>query len=115
MSVNLTTNAIPAIISGDVNAKPLVQILDVALISNRNTNYKSQQQRYRLLLSDAVLSHHAMLATQLNDRVQTGRVLKGSVVQLLDYICTPLKNRKSLSQTYFFYLCNFCNYIRILI
>ncbi|XP_027903317.1 replication protein A 70 kDa DNA-binding subunit A isoform X1 [Vigna unguiculata] len=91
MSVNLTENAIPAIISGDVNAKPLVQVLDVALVSNTNN---SQQQRYRLLISDAVLSHHAMLATQLNDRVRTGRVRKGSVVQLLDYICTPFKNRK---------------------
>ncbi|KAG4946557.1 hypothetical protein JHK84_042887 [Glycine max] len=93
MSLNLTANAIPAIIGGDVNAKPLVQVLDVALVSNSN-NSQQQQQRYRLLLSDAVFSHNAMLATQLNDRVRTGRVQKGSVVQLLDYICTPLKNRK---------------------
>ncbi|XP_061357721.1 replication protein A 70 kDa DNA-binding subunit A-like [Gastrolobium bilobum] len=91
MSVNLTANAIPAIVAGDVNAKPLVQVLDIALISNNNI---SEKQRYRLLLSDAVSSHHAMLATQLNDRVRTGRVKKGSVVQLLDYICTPLQNRK---------------------
>ncbi|KAK7328868.1 hypothetical protein VNO77_22996 [Canavalia gladiata] len=91
MSVNLTANAIPAIIGGDVNSKPLVQVLDVALGSNSNN---SQQQRYRLMLSDAVSCHHAMLATQLNDRVQTARFKKGSVVQLLDYICTPLKNRK---------------------
>ncbi|XP_014501619.1 replication protein A 70 kDa DNA-binding subunit A [Vigna radiata var. radiata] len=91
MSVNLTENAIPAIIGGDVNAKPLVQVLDVALVSSTNN---SQQQRYRLLISDAVFSHHAMLATQLNDRIRTGRVRKGSVVQLLDYICTPFKNRK---------------------
>lgn len=91
MSVSLTANAIPAIIGGDVNAKPLVQVLDVALVSNTNN---SQQQRYKLLLSDAVLSHHAMLASQLNDRVRTGRVQKGSVVQLLDYICAPPKNRK---------------------
>lgn len=94
MSVNLTENAIPAIIGGDVNAKPLVQVLDVELVAN--TNY-SQKQRYRLLLSDAVSSHHAMLAIQLNDRVRTGQVRKGSVVQLLDYICSPSKNRKSLS------------------
>ncbi|BAT80055.1 hypothetical protein LR48_Vigan04g012700 [Vigna angularis] len=91
MSVNLTENAIPAIINGDVDAKPLVQVLDVTLVSNSNN---SQQQKYRLLISDAVSSHHAMLATQLNDRIRTGRVRKGSVVQLLDYICTPFKNRK---------------------
>ncbi|XP_027335784.1 replication protein A 70 kDa DNA-binding subunit A isoform X2 [Abrus precatorius] len=91
MSVNLTANAIPAIVGGDVNAKPLVQVMEITLVSNRNN---SQQQRYRLLLSDAVSCHHAMIAIQLNDRVRTNRVKKGSVVQLLDYICSHLKNRK---------------------
>lgn len=95
MSVNLTANAIPAIIAGDVNSKPLVQVMDIALISNNNNS--QQQQRYRLLISDAVSCHHAMLASQLNDSVRTGRVKRGSVVQLLEYICTPLQNRKSLS------------------
>ncbi|OIV97365.1 hypothetical protein TanjilG_07117 [Lupinus angustifolius] len=92
MAVNLTPNAIPAIIAGDVNSKPLVQVMDITLISNRNNN--SQQQRYRLLISDAVSTHHAMLATQLNDRILTAQVKKGSVLQLLEYICTPLHNRK---------------------
>ncbi|XP_057750335.1 replication protein A 70 kDa DNA-binding subunit A-like [Arachis stenosperma] len=91
MSVNLTANAIPSIIGGDVNSKPLVQVLDLSLISSSSN---SQQQRYRMLLSDAVSSHQAMLATQLNDRVRTNRVKKGSVVQLLEYICSPLQNRK---------------------
>ncbi|KAG2718006.1 hypothetical protein I3843_03G198700 [Carya illinoinensis] len=87
MPVNLTPNAIAAIESGDVNAKPLVQVLDIKLIG-------STQERYRLLLSDSVSTQHAMLATQLNDRVKSGRVTKGSVVQLIDYICSPVQNRK---------------------
>ena len=90
--MNLTANAIPAIVAGDMNSKPLVQVLDIKLISN-----SKQQERYRLLLSDAVSSQHAMLATQLNDRVRTGRVKKGSVVQLIEYICSPIQNRKSVS------------------
>ncbi|KAJ1400707.1 hypothetical protein SESBI_29398 [Sesbania bispinosa] len=88
MSVNLTPNAIPAIVAGDMNSKPLVQVLDIKLISN------NKQERYRILLSDAVSSQHAMLATQLNDRIRTGRVKKGSVVQLIEYICSPIQNRK---------------------
>lgn len=95
MSVNLTANAIPTIIGGDVNAKPLVQVLDVALVSGGNNS--QQQQRYRVVLSDAVSSHQAMLAAQLNDHVRNGRVKKGSVVQLIDYICSTLQNRKYLS------------------
>lgn len=91
MPVNLTPNAIAAIVAGDVNSKPLVQVLDIKLISNN-----TQQERYRLLLSDSVNTQHAMLANQLNDRVRTGRVKKGSVVQLIEYICSPIQNRKSV-------------------
>ncbi|PNY17598.1 replication protein A 70 kDa DNA-binding subunit [Trifolium pratense] len=91
MAVNLTANAIPAIINGDVDAKPLVQVLDIATIQSTKN---SQTERYRLLLSDSVLSHHAMLAAQLNEKVKTGRIKKGTIVQLLDYICTLFQNRK---------------------
>ncbi|KZV31988.1 replication protein A 70 kDa DNA-binding subunit A-like [Dorcoceras hygrometricum] len=87
MPVNLTANSISAINAGDVNSKPLVQVLDIKLIG-------STQERYRLLLSDSVSSQHAMLATQLNDRVKSAGVRKGSVVQLIDYICSTVQNRK---------------------
>ena len=112
MAVNLTANAILAIIGGDVNSKPLVQVLDLALVSSSTSNNNSQQQRYRMLLSDAVSSHQAMLATQLNDRVRNGRVKKGSVVQLLEYICTPLRDRKSLSLSLSHLIISF--YIRVI-
>ncbi|KAK1550740.1 hypothetical protein Q3G72_023949 [Acer saccharum] len=87
MPVNLTPNAIAAINGGDVNSKPLVQVLDIKLIG-------STQERYRLLIWDSAASQHAMLATQLNDRVKTGAVKKGSVVQLIDYICSTVQNHK---------------------
>ncbi|XP_031372724.1 replication protein A 70 kDa DNA-binding subunit A [Punica granatum] len=87
MPVNLTPNAIAAINGGDVNSKPLVQVLDIKLIG-------TTQERYRLLLSDSALTQHAMLATQLNDQIKSGRVKKGSVVQLIDYICSTVQNRK---------------------
>ncbi|KAH7572080.1 hypothetical protein JRO89_XS04G0198400 [Xanthoceras sorbifolium] len=87
MPMNLTPNAIAAINGGDVNSKPLVQVLDIKLIG-------STQERYRFLISDSSSSQHAMLATQLNDRVKTGAVKKGSVVQLIDYICSTVQNRK---------------------
>ncbi|KAF6157108.1 hypothetical protein GIB67_041569 [Kingdonia uniflora] len=87
MPINLTPNAIEAVIGGDVNLKPLLQVLDIKLIG-------SNQERYRLLLSDSVATQHAMLATQLNERVKSGGVRKGSVVQLVDYICSNVQNRK---------------------
>ncbi|KAJ0090606.1 hypothetical protein Patl1_13552 [Pistacia atlantica] len=87
MPVNLTPNAIASINGGDMNSKPLVQVMDIKLIG-------STQERYRFLISDSVSTQHAMLATQLNDRVKTGQVKKGSVVQLIEYICSTVQNRK---------------------
>ncbi|KAK9071198.1 hypothetical protein SSX86_009766 [Deinandra increscens subsp. villosa] len=87
MPVNLTSNGIPAILSGDINSKPLLQILEIKLIN-------SAQERYRLILSDSVSTHQAMLATQLNDRVKSGAVRTGSVVQLIEYICSTVQNHK---------------------
>lgn len=87
MPVNLTRNAIAAINGGDVNSKPLVQVMDIKRIG-------STQERYRLLLSDSESTQQAMLATQLNDRVRTGQVKKGSIVQLIDYICSTVQNRR---------------------
>ncbi|KNA09576.1 hypothetical protein SOVF_151980 [Spinacia oleracea] len=87
MPINLTRNSLAAIMDGDINSKPLVQVLDIRLIS-------SNQERYRLMLSDAVSTHQAMIAVQLNDRVNSGQVRKGSVIQLLEYICSAVKDRK---------------------
>ncbi|XP_060213635.1 replication protein A 70 kDa DNA-binding subunit A [Lycium barbarum] len=87
MPVNLTANAITAINGGDVNSKPVVQVLDIKLIG-------TTQERYRLTLSDSESTQQAMLATQLNDRVKNGRVRKTSVIQLIEYICSTVQNRK---------------------
>ncbi|XP_022731932.1 replication protein A 70 kDa DNA-binding subunit A [Durio zibethinus] len=87
MPVNLTRNAIATINGGDVNSKPLVQVVDIKLIGN-------SQERYRFLLSDSESTQHAMLATQLNEQVRTGRVKKGSIIQLIDYICSTVRNRR---------------------
>ncbi|KAK6273664.1 hypothetical protein POUND7_010747 [Theobroma cacao] len=87
MPVNLTRNAIASINAGDVNSKPLVQVVDIKLIGN-------SQERYRFLLSDSESSQDAMLATQLNEQVRTGRVKKGSIIQLIDYVCSTVQNRR---------------------
>ncbi|KAL3622870.1 Replication protein A 70 kDa DNA-binding subunit A [Castilleja foliolosa] len=87
MPVNLTANAISTITGGDVNSKPLVQVLEIKRIS-------TSQERYRLIISDSVASQQAMLATQLNDRVKSGQVRKGSVVQLIEYSCSTVQKRQ---------------------
>lgn len=93
MPVSLTPNAIAAINAGDVNLKPLLQVLDIKLIGKTQETQRSQE-RYRFLISDGASAQHAMLAVQLNDRVKSGQVDKGSIVQLVDYICSDVKGRK---------------------
>ncbi|XWS26618.1 hypothetical protein CRYUN_Cryun26dG0046400 [Craigia yunnanensis] len=83
MPVNLMRNAIAAINGGEVNSKPLVQVVDIKLIGN-------SQESYRFLLSDSESTQHAMIATELNEQVRTGQVKKGSIIQLIDYICSTV-------------------------
>ncbi|XP_050218256.1 replication protein A 70 kDa DNA-binding subunit A [Mercurialis annua] len=87
MRLNLTPNAISMMNGGDLNLKPLVQVLDIKQLGGA-------QERYRLLISDSVSTHHAMLGTQLNDLVRNSLVKKGSVIQLVEYICSDVQNRK---------------------
>nr|XP_043606805.1 replication protein A 70 kDa DNA-binding subunit A [Erigeron canadensis] len=86
--VRLSSNGVPAIIAGDLNSKPLLQLFDIALITSQ------QKERYQCLVSDSVVCKQAVLASQLNDLVKNGVVRNGSVVQLLEYMCTNAQNRK---------------------
>lgn len=85
MAVNLTRNAIAAVMGGDLNLKPLVQVLDIRSV-------RSAQERFRLVVSDGGCTQPALLAAQLNDRVKSGALQKGSVVQLIEYVCSSVQN-----------------------
>ncbi|KAH9290005.1 hypothetical protein KI387_034122, partial [Taxus chinensis] len=90
MAASLTANAISALYNGDVDLKPAVQVLDIKQIGTTN----NMQERYRMVLSDGTHMQQAMLATQLNEYVKSGQIQKGSVVQLIEYICNCVQNRK---------------------
>lgn len=66
------------------------QIVDIRQIGNAQTT----TERFRLVLSDGVHLQQAMLATQLNEKVKNNLAVKGSIVQLLEYICNTVQNRK---------------------
>ncbi|KAM5550900.1 replication protein A 70 kDa DNA-binding subunit A-like [Rosa sericea] len=89
MTVELTPNAVVAIIGGNVDLKPLLQVTDINPI-----RLTPLPVCYRLMVSDGVWSHHAMVAFQLNDLFGTDQVRKGSVVRFTDYICTEVQDRK---------------------
>ncbi|XP_031498766.1 replication protein A 70 kDa DNA-binding subunit A [Nymphaea colorata] len=90
MAERLTPNAIGAVMAGDVDLKPLVQALDIV----RMMAFGGNQERYRVTISDGVRSHHAVLASQLNDLAKGGHLRRGSVLQLIDYTCSSVQGRR---------------------
>ncbi|XP_076936320.1 replication protein A 70 kDa DNA-binding subunit A-like [Bidens hawaiensis] len=95
MAINLTANAIPMLYSGDYpDLKPVVQITDIRIVQTQtNTVEGENKERYRFVLSDGTYYQQGMLATQLNDLVRSQQLLKGSVVQLTDFVCNHIRDR----------------------
>ncbi|KAJ7943945.1 Replication protein A subunit [Quillaja saponaria] len=95
MAVKLTEGAIAMMcreetISDDV--KPVVQVTDLRLL--QQPQQRSTTERYRLVISDGSHSQQGMLATQKNDLVSSGKLQKGSIVQLNSFVCNVVQNRR---------------------
>ncbi|XP_078445823.1 replication protein A 70 kDa DNA-binding subunit A-like [Wolffia australiana] len=89
--VTLTRAAIADITNGAAEGmKPVLQVADLKLVQTvQNTT-----ERFRMVLSDGVHAQQAMLATQMNAMVKSGQLQKGSIVQLNEFICNLIQNRK---------------------
>ncbi|XP_074305582.1 uncharacterized protein LOC141640778 [Silene latifolia] len=98
-TVSLSKGSIAALCSCSGNResdmKPVIQIADIQLVRNQNVMYGID--RYRLLLSDGVHMQQGMLGTQNNDLVRNGHLQKGSLVQLLHFICQKPGSRMLVS------------------
>ncbi|KAJ8459954.1 hypothetical protein OPV22_032880 [Ensete ventricosum] len=87
MAARLTANAIAAVNGGNLDLKPIVQVLDLKLIAE-------PQERYRAVVSDGSAAQQALLAIKLTEAAKSGAVRSGSVVQLLEYVCSTIKNQR---------------------
>ncbi|XP_059640341.1 replication protein A 70 kDa DNA-binding subunit A-like [Cornus florida] len=93
MAINLTDGAIAILSSGEAqgtDVKPVLQVADIRLV---NTQHQSNNERYRILLSDGLHLQQGMLATQKNDLVRSQKLQKGSVVQLTQFVCNIIQKR----------------------
>ncbi|CAJ1930951.1 unnamed protein product [Sphenostylis stenocarpa] len=93
MAGSLTPGAIKEICGANCSSglKPVLQVIDLKLVQSQQA---SNTERYRLVLSDGSFYQQGMLATQMNDLVHSGRLQKGSVVRLVQFICNDVQNRK---------------------
>lgn len=95
MPINLTEGAIAVLSGGDAqnsDIKPVLQVADIRLVNTARS--QGDNERYRLLLSDGSFTQQGMLATQRNYLVHTGKLQKGSIVQLTQFVCNIIQNRR---------------------
>lgn len=78
------------ITEGATVVRPLLQVQEIKQVSTP----QSQTERYRMVLSDGDHYSQAMLATQMNEAVREGKLTKGSVVQLNEFICNTIQGRR---------------------
>ncbi|KAJ4950853.1 hypothetical protein NE237_027685 [Protea cynaroides] len=93
MAVNLTGGAIAMLCNGEAQEaelKPVLQVTDIRLV---NTQQQSANERYRILLSDGSFLQQGMLATQMNYLVKSGKLQKGSIVKLTQFVCNVIQGR----------------------
>lgn len=92
-AISLTRGAIAAIIEGGAAAEglsPVLRVVEVRPLSNSQTS----SERYRLMLSDGVDQHQAMIASQTAGVVRSGALRDGSIIQLTEYICNTIQTRR---------------------
>lgn len=82
----LTDGAIEGIMAGETLDRPVLQVLGQKLVGSQTP------ERYRLLLSDGQYWHSsALLATQLNNQVTSGRLTANAVIRLDKYFCNVIQ------------------------
>lgn len=88
MEVTLTVNAISLLLVGSIGIQPLLQIVELALLSSTKTT----SQRYRISLSDSTSQHRTLLPFAYNGHVICGALELGSIIILKEVTCTFLQN-----------------------
>jgi len=71
-AARLTPNAVAATLAGDINLKPVVQVVDLRSITV--TGPPGAGPRFRAIISDGVATTQALFAAQLCDLARSGLV-----------------------------------------
>lgn len=89
--INLTTGALKAILEGENLPKPIVlQIMNIKKIQSEQKNV----ERYRLQMSDGMYFQPCMLATQMNDKINSNELDRYCIVAVDKWTCSTIHERK---------------------
>ncbi|VAH14464.1 unnamed protein product [Triticum turgidum subsp. durum] len=87
MEVDLTHGAVAAMSRFQRGLRPVLQVVGAPA-------RRGGTDRYRFLLSDGVHSQEGILVPSLDSLVRTGRLRDGTVIRVLDYVCSSVCSRR---------------------
>ncbi|PXF44836.1 Replication protein A 70 kDa DNA-binding subunit [Gracilariopsis chorda] len=79
--------------TGQATGEPLLQVVDMKLISPANPASTTNAPRYRFGLSDGVHFMQAITASQLTTLITEGRLKSLSLIRLKEFICNNINNK----------------------
>ncbi|CAN6238190.1 unnamed protein product [Urochloa humidicola] len=97
-AAQLTPGGVRAIAGGALPAEiqPVLQMLQVRQVPSTKSDGASpnSSERYRVMLSDGVDSHQAILSTTINPLVRDGALRAGTIVHLNEFICNTIHDKR---------------------
>lgn len=91
--IQLSAGVVAAMFKGELWKKPIVQVIDIKKIQGPN-GQMTQPERFRLVVSDGLHFQQAMVATQLNNLIQSQTITNRCIVRLDEYICNTVQGRR---------------------
>ncbi|CAL4896077.1 unnamed protein product [Urochloa decumbens] len=93
-AVDLSRGAVAAMTRHQAEGlRPVLQVTEEPRLVGSSSS-AAAAQRYSLVLSDSAHLQRGLLATSLNHLVADGALRRGSVVRVLDYVCTCIHNQR---------------------
>ncbi|CAO2045861.1 unnamed protein product [Urochloa humidicola] len=97
-AAQLTPGGVRAIAGGALPAEiqPVLQMLQVRQVSPPKSDgaNPNPSERYRVVLSDGVDSHQAILSTTINPFVRDGALRVGTIVHLNEFVCNTIHDKR---------------------
>jgi len=93
LTTGIVAKAFTAVDTAEVESlQPTVQLLSIKKVPNaRDSN---SPDRYRIIVSDGAQFIQAMLATQLNDLVESGQICRNVIVRLTKFAAQNISAKR---------------------
>lgn len=93
LTTGIVAKAFNAVDPAEVeDLQPTVQLLSIKKVANARDS--STPDRYRIIVSDGVQFIQAMLATQLNDLVETNQIRRNVIVRLTKFAAQNISAKR---------------------